>query len=341
MLRLNMNTSGTYLSGRNPAKKIRALATAAAVAVAIMAAGCSIRERKIESRERLMMDTLVEIKAPEGTDEKIFEAAFLEMKRIDQKYAAYSRGSTIYKINSAQSPQRLDGETLYLLEFALKISSRSLGAMDPALGRLSRLWKKADTQVPTRENIAAARSKSGISRIKLDGNFLTKKSGTLLDFGAFAKGYAVDRAAEAMMAAGVSEGLVNAGGDIRVFGAGKDWKIAVKHPRKSSEFLGVIPLRDRAVATSGDYERFKEINGVRYHHIINPSTGYPARGMISATVIARDCITADALSTAVFVLGVDEGLKLVAATEGAQCVIVDERGGIHKTSGLENIRFIY
>ncbi|MDI6757550.1 MAG: FAD:protein FMN transferase [Endomicrobiia bacterium] len=334
-----MNSNETYRSGRNCAKKIRTLAVAA-VAVTITAAGCSIRERKIESRQRLMMDTLVEIKAPEGTDEKIFDASFLEMKRIDQKYAPYSRGSTIYKINSAQSPQRLDGETLYLIKFALKISSRSLETMDPALGALSRLWRKAGEQVPTAKNIAAARAASGVSRINLDGNFLTKEPGIILDFGAFVKGYAVDRAIEEMMALGAAEGLVNAGGDIRVFGK-RTWKIAVKHPRKSSEFLGVIPLRDKAAATSGDYERFKEINGVRYHHIINPSTGKPARGVISATVIADDCITADALSTAVFVLGVDKGLKLVDGTPGAQCVIVDERGGIHKTSGLKNIRFTY
>jgi len=327
--------------------KMPAALTAAAIIVA--AAGCSPAERRTErraeSRSRLMMDTLVEIKTSARSREHIFDAAFDEIGRIEKKYSVYGGGAAMTAINTLDGRTDaagaiLDDETRFLLDFALRISSFSSGALDPAVGALSRLWRDAETQPPPADRIAAARLLSGIGRIKIVDGKLYKKAGALLDFGAFAKGYAVDKAVEKMKSAGAKEGIVNAGGDIRVFGQ-RTWNIAVKHPRKESEFLGVIPLRDKAVATSGDYERFRELDGRRYHHIIDPFTGFPAEGVISVSIIADDCLTADALSTAVFVLGAKRGIALIEKIEGAECVIVDKRGGIHKTAGLKTIPFTY
>jgi thiamine biosynthesis lipoprotein len=323
--------------------KISAAFTAAAVIAAT--AGCSPAERRTVSRSRMMMDTLVEIKTPSGTTENIIDAAFEEIARVDKKYSVYGGGETMTALNAADggfgaAGVILDDETCFLMEFALRISSMSSGALDPAVGTLSRLWRDAEKRPPSADKIAAAIAQSGTGRIKIADGKLYKKRETLLDFGAFAKGYAVDKAVEKMKSAGAQAGLVNAGGDIRVFGP-RTWNIAVKHPRKESEFLGVLSIRDKAVATSGDYERFKELGGRKYHHIIDPFTGYPAEGVISVSVLADDCITADALSTAVFVLGVERGIALIEKIESAECVIVDKLGGIHKTSGLATTTFTY
>lgn len=323
--------------------KISAALTAAAIIAST--AGCSPAERRAESRSRLMMDTLVEIKTSAGSRANIFDAAFDEIGRIEKKYSAYGGGTAMTAINTLEAETgaaglALDDETRFLLDFALRISSFSSGALDPAVGALSRLWRDAETQPPPADRIAAARARSGTGRIKIVDGKLYKKAGAMLDFGAFAKGYAVDKAVEKMKSAGAKEGLVNAGGDMRVFGQ-RTWNIAVKHPRKDAEFLGAIPLRDKAVATSGDYERFRELDGRRYHHIIDPFTGFPADGVISVSIIADDCLTADALSTAVFVLGAKRGIALIERIEGAEGVIVDKRGGIHKTAGLKTIPFTY
>ncbi len=159
-----------------------------------------------------------------------------------------------------------------------------------------------------------------------------------------AKGYAVDEAVKVLRKRAVGGGIVNAGGDLRTFGlkpGGKLWKIGVQDPDHPQELAGVLTLREAAVATSGDYQRYFEEGGVRYHHILDPATGHPARsGLRGTTVIAPDCALADALATAAFVLGPEKGLKLLEDWDGVEGVLIAEGGEILTTSGIgEDIPF--
>ena len=167
-----------------------------------------------------------------------------------------------------------------------------------------------------------------------------------LDLGGVAKGYAVDEAVRVLKEGGIRSGIVNAGGDLRSFGlkpGGKRWKIGVQHPENPQEMSGVLEVGEISVATSGDYQRYFEVDDIRYHHILDPATGYPARsGLKGTTVFAPDCATADALATAAFVLGPVKGIELLQKWEGAEGVLITEDGTILTTSGIGEgrIRFV-
>jgi len=159
-----------------------------------------------------------------------------------------------------------------------------------------------------------------------------------LDLGGIAKGFIVDRALSLLEGKDVQAAFLNAGGDIKVLGTkpdGSKWRVGIRDPHKKNEVKAVLLLDKGAVATSGDYERFFEQNGVRYHHIIDPKTGYPARGLSSVTVVAPNCLTADALSTAIFVLGLSEGLALLEKLPEVEGVFITEEGELFYSSGLE------
>ena len=161
-----------------------------------------------------------------------------------------------------------------------------------------------------------------------------------MDLGAIAKGYALDRAADKIRSFGIESALINAGGDIVAFGTrepGKPWRIGIQDPRNPSGIIAVAEINDRAVVTSGDYERFFMEGDKRYHHILDPQTGYPAQGVQSVTIVAPDGVTADALSTAVFVLGKRKGLDLVEAMPDVACLIVDSEGMVVMSEKARNI----
>ena len=159
-----------------------------------------------------------------------------------------------------------------------------------------------------------------------------------IDLGGIAKGYAVDRAIHILQKCGIQQALVSAGGDSKILGdkQGRPWMIGIQHPRKKQAVALSIPLTDTAISTSGDYERFFLSNDERIHHIINPQTGKSAKQSWSATVIGPDAITTDALSTTIFILGAEKGLKLINSLDNIDAIIIDSSGVVHYSSGLEN-----
>jgi thiamine biosynthesis lipoprotein len=166
-----------------------------------------------------------------------------------------------------------------------------------------------------------------------------EKAGMRIDVGGIGKGYAADQAVMAMKKAGASAGIVALSGDIKTFGqlpGGRKFPVGIQHPRKEEEVLGFIDLEDEAISTAGDYERFFEHDGVRYHHILDPKTLLPARRCQSVTVIAREGIWADGLDTGIFVMGVESGMRLVEALPDVEAVIVDHEGHVHVSSGLRD-----
>jgi thiamine biosynthesis lipoprotein len=261
---------------------------------------------------------------------------------------AFERISEIEELANRQQVKArvsVDSELAVILSTGLKVSLASSGAFDPTLGEIVALWgfDSDRPHLPEADDIAEALGKAGYKRLLLapssrDG------SPIWLDLGGVAKGYAVDEAVKVLRKRAVGGGIVNAGGDLRTFGlkpGGKLWKIGVQDPDHPQELAGVLTLREAAVATSGDYQRYFEEGGVRYHHILDPATGHPARsGLRGTTVIAPDCALADALATAAFVLGPEKGLKLLEDWEDVEGVLIAEGGEILTTSGIgEDIPF--
>ncbi len=294
------------------------------------------------SRTALVMGTLVEIKAF-GADEALLHRAvsdaFSEMGRLEELFSSHRAESEISLLSAATTTVSVSQETAELLLLGQQIAVQSSGAFDLSLGALKKLWAiETDApQVPTAEQLAAALRGVGPQAMQLDGLQVKKSIPELqIDLGGIAKGYAVDRALEVLRRAGIASATVNAGGDIALLGdkQGRPWRIGIQHPRKAGELLTRLDVTDRAVVSSGDYERFFERDGIRYHHIFDPRTGQPARLCQSVTVVAATAASADALATAAFVLGPQAGLKLLEQLPGVEGLLVAADGSIFQTSGL-------
>ncbi len=294
------------------------------------------------SQRRLIMGTLVEISVPESTPTatEAMGSAFAEMERIERLMSPHLEGSDLQKLGIGVSSATVSDETLEVLQLALSVQQRSNGAFDPALGALIALWG-VETETPRKpspEEIRTALAPNGPQSIRIEADRVLKRDpGLEIDLGGIAKGFAVDRAIAKLKEAGVTQAAVNAGGDIRLLGtrAERPWRIALQHPRDPEKILATLELEDRALVSSGDYERYFEIEGVRYHHLLDPRTGYPARLCQSVSVLAGSAALADALATAAFVLGPREGMALIEGTAEAEMLLVDALGSIHISSGLK------
>ncbi|WP_448522893.1 FAD:protein FMN transferase [Pseudothermotoga sp.] len=272
------------------------------------------------------------------------QVIFNELERVYKKYNPNDPSSVVSKINNSNDWIDIDEETFVLLDAAVRFSRLTDGAFDPTLGELIRLWgfdkiaEKPPSRVPTTQEIGEALKRSGIDKLELD--FQRRRvrliDGAKLDLGGIAKGYALDRAYQ--VAKEVDKdctGFVEAGGDIRILGpkfGSRPWVVGVRDPRKSDSVIAYLYLTSGAVATSGDYERYFEFEGVRYHHILDPKTGFPSRGAISVTVVADNAVTADALSTAGFVMGAQwEYVVLEFPKLGGSVLMVTEDGSTRRS----------
>jgi FAD:protein FMN transferase len=294
-------------------------------------------------QSRLLMGTVVEIAAL-GPDPALLEgalnAAFAEIARIEALMSPHQPDSDVARLSAATDALEVAPETAEVIALGLQVAAASGGALDLGLGRVKALWaiETETPRVPSRAELAAALEGTGPQALRLEGLRVQKAQPALaVDLGAVAKGYAVDRAVAVLRAAGVSQASVNAGGDIYLLGdhGGRPWRIGIQHPRKAGAVAATVLVADQAVVTSGDYERFFERDGVRYHHIFDPRTGLPADRCQSATVVAPTAALADALSTALFVLGPEEGLALVEQFPGAQALVIGADGQARASAGLQ------
>jgi len=289
---------------------------------------------------RVVLGTVVQITLSHSSEEKARAAmarAFEEFERIDGVLSSYLPGSEVSMINreAAGGPVDVDSEVLALLREANDVSRETEGAFDITVGPLMELYRFDEGgEVPSPEDLERALASVGYGKIDIDverGTVTFFEEGVRIDLGGIGKGYAVDRAAAVLAAEGVTNAIIDAGGDLRLLGhrPGKDfWRIGIRHPREPGKLLLSIDLADRAVVTSGDYERFFMRGNERYHHLLDPSTGLPARGCQSVTVIARSTADADAYATAAFVLGPERGLAYLRALEEVEGIIVDSNGEV-------------
>jgi thiamine biosynthesis lipoprotein len=303
------------------------------LAVALMGlASCS---RDLYRETRPSMSTLLTVIVAGGPPpdwDALFALADTEAARFDYR----RKESPLWRLNHEGSA-RLDPENSAVLHLALEIAGESGGAFDPTLLPVTALWDfETGGRVPGPEELAQARSRTGYRALRLDSaGEASLPEGFALDLGGIAKGAVVDLLAEHLIESGRSDFLIDAGGDILVSGqkdSGQPWVIAVRHPRKSDAVLGLLGLgaegRQTAVVTSGDYERYFEREGVRYHHILDPATGRPARGLVSVTVIAPSAAEADGLATAAFVLGPEAGLRLLETLPRVEGLLIEEAGDV-------------
>ncbi|MDH3999077.1 MAG: FAD:protein FMN transferase [Desulfuromonadales bacterium] len=295
-------------------------------------------------RSRLVMGTVVEIvasgDATQGLDVAV-SAAFDEMERVERLLSRYIADSELSRLSQQAGPFTLSDEAAAVIALGLDVAKRSDGAFDLTLGRLNDLWAidSASPKLPTPAQLAEAMRGIGPEALLLNGQTLKKRSAALeLDLGGIAKGYAVDRAIAVLKQHGVASAAVNAGGDMYLLGElhGRSWRIGIQHPRQTNASLETVQVSNRAVVTSGDYERFFEQEGQRYHHLFDPKSGLPARGCRSVTVIADSVALADALATAVFVLGPRAGAELLHNYPDAEGLIVAADGTLSSSAGWVN-----
>lgn len=299
-------------------------------------------EEQAEDECAAVMGILTELEKQELS----WRSADSEVARIN----ALAAGGTFSGENRVAVP--LSSSMQEILGQVWQISRDSHGALDVTLGGLSRLWNldglsagETEVSLPTQEQIQSALEDIGYERVGLSGGTLDLPPGMQLDLGAVGKGVACDRIGAYLRSRPQITGAVVAvGGSVITYGQkpdGSPWKVAIMHPREEGSYLGVLSLTgEHYVSTSGDYERYVMVEGVRYHHILDPATGAPARsGLCSVTIVCDSGLLADALSTACFVLGPEQGLAL-AQSCGAEALLVEEDGTVHMTEGMEEIYII-
>jgi thiamine biosynthesis lipoprotein len=296
-------------------------------------------ETKTIKRTQILLGTVVEIQVRDD-DKKADDAiskAFEEMKRIDDLFTTFNDQSPVFKINNQiDTIIKVDTEIYNLIILCDSITKLSDGCFDVSLNNIIKVWgfDSDNFRVPAQYEIDSALMLSGWNNIKiLAEDKIFKKKKIELNFGAIAKGYAVDKAIDVLRNSEIKEALVNAGGEISVIG--NNWTVGIQYPRKINSIIKKIKLNENTIATSGDYEQYFEVDGIRYHHILDPKTGYPSTGLQSVTIINKSNTFADALATAVFVMGKEKGMKLIESLDDTEVMMIDSNGNIFYSSGFE------
>jgi thiamine biosynthesis lipoprotein len=268
-------------------------------------------------------------------------AVMAEMHRIDRAMSPFKPESDLSIVNreAASGDVQVSEELFHLLACAKEFSSLSGGAFDITFASVGHLYDYRQGIRPDDEALRRARDAVGWERLQLDPRRRTVRfghAGMRIDLGGFAKGHAVEMGAAILRRHGITRAIVSAGGDSRVIGdrRGRPWTIGIRHPRREGEVVAMLPLEDVAISTSGDYERYFEVDGQRCHHLIDPKTGKSPSRVHSVTIIAADGLTTEAMSKTVFVLGVEQGMRLVESLGGVDAVVVDAAGKLHYSSGL-------
>ncbi len=292
-----------------------------------------------------MMGTEVSVQVwHESTEDglAVIEDAFAEVERIEGLMSTYIESSEISEINraAADAPVAVGDELIQLILRSLDISMLTRGAFDITYDSVGQYYDFRERQRPNAETIEEGLEQIDYRLVEVDrlaGTVRFLAPGVRINLGGIAKGYAVERAVSLLRSRGILHGIVTAGGDSRLLGdrRGQPFMVGIRDPRKDDEVALTIPLEDEAISTSGDYERYFEEDGQRYHHIIEPATGLPAGGVHSATIVGPDAVLTDALSTSVFVLGVDQGLTLISTLPDYEGIVIDADGRLYYSDGLQ------
>lgn len=310
--------------------------------------GLNLQAQEIYKRTLKLMGSRFEITVTASdvnSANEYIDLAVAEITRIEKLISSWDPSSqtSLINTNAGIKPVSVDPELYNLIQRSLKISEITDGAFDISYASMDKIWKfdGSMAEMPSVEEIKNSVSNVGYQNIVLhpeDHSVFLKKEGMRIGFGAIGKGYAADMAKDLLISKGVKSGIINASGDMNTWGTkpdGDTWKVAITNPLNKEHAFALLPLENRAVVTSGDYEKFVKFYGVRYSHIINPKTGYPATGIISATVFAPKAELADALATSVFVMGIETGIDRINQLPNIDCIIVDVNGKVHSSENIK------
>jgi len=304
---------------------------------------------------QMMLDTVNTIRIYNSNKKEAVDGAFDQVSQIDDLFNIYDEDSNVSQINrvAGEGPVQLEDHTFTILEKGIEYAELSGGAFDPSIGALIKLWgwgSENGPTVPDEEEVEVTLPLVNYQNILIDRGAQTvefNQSEMMIDLGAIAKGYAGELATDYLAEAGIETAFVNLGGNIVLLGEkpdGSSWRIGVQDPRSDrGELMGLVVAdtdyydNRLSISTSGDYERYFEEGGERYHHIISPFTGYSVdNGIASTTIVANDAVMADALSTGVFVLGLEAGLELAENVDDFEVIFVTDDRKVYLSSGLKN-----
>ena len=287
--------------------------------------------------------TVVASNEKEGNE--YIDSAIFEITRIEKLISSWDLNSETSLINkhSGIKPIKVDKELFDLIERSIAISALTNGAFDISYASMDRIWNYDGSmrEMPSKEEISNSIKKVGYQNISIDKEAQTvflKLKGMKIGFGAIGKGYAADKAKALLIEKGVKAGIINASGDLNAWGKqadGSDWMVAITNPLNKNKVFSWLPINDSAIVTSGNYEKFISFDGIRYSHIIDPRTGYPSTGIISTSIMTSNAELADAISTSVFVMGVETGLDFINQLKGVDCIIIDEENKIHISNNIK------
>lgn len=296
---------------------------------------------------RVTLTAVVPAEVDDARAEAAFAAAMAELRRVESLMTTWRDDSEISRLNAAagRSAVVVSPDTWRVLEASLWASRASGGAFDVTFEAMHGVWRfdqDRDPHPPSAREVARARALVDWTKLRMDGASRSVKleaRGMRVGLGGIAKGYGVDRAAAVLLERGLTDFAVQAGGDLYTHGEkapGVPWSVGIRDPRGAEgEYFASLPVGDHAFSTAGDYERSYVVGGRRYHHIIDPHTGYPATASRSVTIWAKDALTADAVDDAVFILGPDKGLALVESIDDCGAVIVDAANRVWVSKRLE------
>ena len=298
-----------------------------------------------QTEDAAIMGTTIRVEIwheDEHVRQKGIDKVFAEMDRVNRLMSPYIEQSQLSKINKYghEGPVKVDRDLFELIEKSIEFSRLTNGAFDITYASVGHLYNYRKEIKPTEEEVAAAKLLIDYKNLVLDKDQLSVsylKHGVKIDLGGIAKGFAVDQSIQHLRDLGIKHALVSAGGDTRLLGdrRGRSWLVGIRDPANTEEVIVMLPLQDEALSTSGDYERFFIEDGEKYHHIIHPTTGNSAGEVRSASILASDTTTTDALSTSIFVMGPSKGLELLNSLKGVEGVIVDQQGRLYYSKGLE------
>lgn len=343
--------------------KLKAVMACVCLSVSLLLGGCNNikqdattetkntqTEEKAESNEEaskdiFAMDTYMTVTAYGAKAQEAVDEAEAEIQRLDELLSTGNEESEIAQLNQNKSAT-LSEDAGYLVERALELNKETDGAFDIAIYPVMEAWgfPTQNYQVPTADTLESLLKLADASQIIYDENsrkISFGREGMKIDLGGIAKGYTSSRIMDIYKENNISSGLVNLGGNVQALGTkpdGSKWRVAVQSPDDTEDYLGILSVEDKAVITSGGYERYFEQDGKTYHHIINPKTGYPAEnGLISVTVVSEDGTLADGLSTSLFIMGKEEAIEFWRAhSDEFDIIMLTDEGKLYVTEGIQD-----
>lgn len=313
--------------------------------------GCSKDNKVTEplSKTELLMGTVVTVTLYDSNDEGILDKVFTKVKELESTLSINENGTLVDKINESAGiePVKVDYDTYTVIKKGLEYAKLSNGLFDISVGPIVKLWNIGlpEAKVPTQEEIDSRIPLVGYSNVELndeENTVFLKRQGMMIDLGGVAKGYTADVISDILTEEGVKSAIIDLGGNIFAHGLkvdGSTWRIGIQNPFSDrGDIIGTITVKNKSIVTSGIYERYIEKDGIKYHHILSPKTGYPYENELAGiTIISDKSSDGDALSTSVFAMGVEEGMKFVNTQEGIDAIFVTKDNKIYITDGIRDI----